>query len=97
MKIYIAGPITGLFDYRKNFKEAEQELIAKGHTVINPAYLPIGLKDYMPICKAMIDQCDTVYFLKGWDVSIGALEEYEYVENNEKVKRIYQEIEVVKC
>jgi len=95
MKIYIAGPITGKFDYREKFKTAEQELIAKGHIVINPASLPSGLKDYMPICKAMIDQCDTVYFLKEWDVSVGALEEYEYVEKNEKVKRIYQEIEVV--
>lgn len=86
MKIYIAGPITGHLDYRKKFKKAENELIKKGHTVINPAYLPDGLKDYMPICKAMIDQSDALYMLEGYDNSVGAKEELAYAdEHNKKV------------
>lgn len=86
MKIYIAGPITGHLNYRSKFKKAENELIKKGHTVLNPAYLPDGLKDYMPICKAMIDQSDAIYMLKGHEDSIGATEELEYAtEFNKKV------------
>lgn len=78
MRIYIAGPITGKYDYRKKFKEAEQELQQAGHIVINPSYLPAGLNDYMPICFAMIDQSEGVYFLEGWSDSIGANQEWSY-------------------
>lgn len=78
MKIYIAGPITGTFDYRKKFAKAERKLMSMGHIVINPSFLPGGLDDYMPICKAMIDQADAVYFLCNSDKSIGAKEEYAY-------------------
>lgn len=78
MRIYIAGPITGKYDYRKKFNAAEQELHKMGHIVINPSHLPAGLKDYMPICFAMIDQCEAVYFLANWKDSVGASEEWEY-------------------
>ena len=37
MKIYIAGSITNNPNYLKQFKEAEEKLIAEGHAVINPA------------------------------------------------------------
>lgn len=84
MKIYIAGPITGHLDYRKKFKKAENELIKKGHTILNPAYLPDGLKDYMKICKAMIDQSDAIYMLKGHEDSVGATEELEYAKECNK-------------
>ena len=80
MKIYIAGPITGVFNYKQSFLKAESELKSKGHIVLNPAYLPEGLKDYMPICYAMIDQADGVYFLNGWKDSVGAKLEYEYAD-----------------
>lgn len=86
MKIYIAGPITGHLNYRSKFKKAENELIKKGHTVLNPAYLPDGLKDYMPICKAMIDQADALYMLEGYESSVGAKEELAYADEcNKKV------------
>lgn len=78
MKIYIAGPITGTFDYRKKFAKAERKLTAMGHIVLNPSFLPGGLDDYMPICKAMLDQSDAVYFLCKSNASIGAKEEYSY-------------------
>lgn len=96
MKIYIAGPITGHLDYRSKFKKAENELIKKGHTVLNPAYLPDGLKDYMSICKAMIDQADALYMLEGYESSVGAKEELAYADECDK-KVLYDEkcIEVV--
>lgn len=82
MIIYIAGPITGVFNYRNMFLRAEKKLTTKGHIVINPSYLPNGLSDYMPICKAMLDQSDAVYFINGFDKSIGALEEFDYAKLN---------------
>lgn len=48
MRIYIAGPITGKLEYKKEFKSRERKLRNMGHIVISPAYLPDGLKDYMP-------------------------------------------------
>ena len=87
MIIYIAGPITGVFDYRQNFTAAERELTAKGHTVINPSMLPSGLgeiQNYMPIRFAMIDQCDAIYFLNGYQSSEGSMLERRYGFENRK-------------
>lgn len=84
MKIYIAGPITGVLDYRQNFEKAERELKAKGHIVLSPSYLPAGLKDYMLICCTMIDQADAVYFLNGWECSIGSALEKVYAVGHDK-------------
>ena len=85
MKIYIAGPITGIYNYRENFNKAEAELSKKGHIVLNPSFLPSGLTDYMSICKAMIDQADTIYFLKGSENSAGSSEEFEYAKELNKI------------
>lgn len=79
MIIYLAGPITGVFNYRNRFSKIERKLSKMGHIVINPSYLPgTGLKDYMPICKAMIDQADAIYFMSGFEFSVGSLEEFDY-------------------
>lgn len=80
MIIYIAGPITGVPDYFAEFAGAAAELSNRGHTVFNPAILPDGLPHdaYMPICYAMMDACEAVYFLRGWEHSIGARMEFEY-------------------
>ena len=52
MRIYIAGAMTGLFNYREAFLEAEKYIKKLGHIVVNPAYLPEGLIDYYQINKA---------------------------------------------
>lgn len=75
MTIYIAGPMTGIVnDNREGFNEAEAFLKAKGHTALNPALLPRTLDDkkYLPICIAMLEACDAIYMLDGWDSSLGA-------------------------
>ena len=80
MKVYIAGKITGDPDYWGKFCLAEQELIAQGHIVLNPAELPPGMEpsDYMPICFAMIEREERVMFLPDWKDSKGARLEHEY-------------------
>lgn len=79
-KVYIAGKIDGLENYREKFKEAEDKLIAEGYICMNPSVLPKGFpyEAYMPICIAMINQCDTVYMLNNWGGSKGARFELEY-------------------
>lgn len=79
-KVYIAGPITGVPDYRIKFAAAAAELRRKEDIVFNPATMPAGLpgEAYMPICYAMMDACDTVFFLAGWRNSKGAQLEMEY-------------------
>ena len=78
--VYIAGPITGVKEYWKPFEQAEDELTAMGYIVLTPTRLPwnIGNDKAMKICLAMIDQADAVYFLPGWNRSVGANLEMHY-------------------
>lgn len=73
MKIYIAGRITGNPHYKAQFKATAAMLQEAGHTVLNPAELPEGMKpaDYMRICFAMLESADVVLFQLGWQVSKG--------------------------
>lgn len=74
MIIYIAGPITGVEDYRERFGRVEAKLKAKGHLVLNPARLPAGLEyeHYMKIDLAMLEVADAVCGLCGWEENPGA-------------------------
>ena len=80
MKVYIAGKITGVPNYKDNFYDGKRAMEMEGHTVLNPADLPEGMKpaDYMRICFAMIDCADVVAFLPDWLYSDGASLEYQY-------------------
>lgn len=81
LKIYIAGPMTGLHNYnRRAFNRKANQLNALGHSVLNPATLPSGLKEsnYMDICLAMIRASNAMYMLDGWQDSQGATTEYHY-------------------
>lgn len=92
MKIYIAGKINGFENYKEKFKEAEDKLLKEGHVCMNPAILPEGFpyEAYMPICTAMINQCDAVYILDNWKDSRGAKVELEYAKVTGKTV-LYQE------
>lgn len=87
MIIFLSGPITGNKAYKRQFKTAEEELIAQGHAVLNPATLPEGMEyeHYMHICISMIDVCDAVYQLRGWQKSLGAQREYGYALGKDKI------------
>lgn len=79
-KIYIAGKISGLNNYREVFKVAEDKLTSEGNAVMNPAVLNEGFpyKAYMPICLTMLEACEAVYMLSNWTDSKGAKVEHEY-------------------
>lgn len=74
--IYLAGPITGVADYRERFTLAEA-MVRRAHpsaVILNPATLPEGMTpgQYMRICLSMMDCADEVVFLDGWIRSDGA-------------------------
>lgn len=78
--VYIAGPMSGLPEFNKPAFFAAAEALNELHDVVlNPAILPEGLawEQYMEICIPMIMAADTVYMLKDWDKSKGALIEHE--------------------
>jgi len=95
MKIYIAGKITNNPNYYIEFLKSEVTLKTEypNAVVLNPADTVAricGLEhhEYLHICFAMIDVCDTVAFLPNWKESKGAVKEHEYAQKMGK-KIIY--------
>lgn len=100
MKVYIAGKITGLnrASAELKFQSAAGGLARKGHDefypTVRPDYESISYEDYMHICFAMIDICDSICLLDNWQNSEGARMELEYVKDHGK--RILFEDEATK-
>lgn len=78
MKIYIAGPMTGLPEYNHAaFSDAAAKLRYRGHEVINPHELnshELGYpwEFYMKRDIQKLVECDAIYLLNGWMESRGA-------------------------
>lgn len=81
MKVYIAGPMTGLpeFNYPA-FNAAEGRLLVAGHYVLNPVRSeghnttgrPQTWDWYMRHALRMVTEADGVALLPGWSRSKGA-------------------------
>ena len=82
-KIYISGKITGTDDYMQRFEDAEKALnnMFPGVSVINPAKVNAAMptdttyEQYMAMSFTMLDMCDTIYMMQGWEQSNGAKKE----------------------
>lgn len=89
MRVYISGGITGVSDYKEHFEYAEKKLKEKGYEVVNPAkinaLLPTSCEyeDYMKMSICELSLCDTIYMLKGYQTSKGALRELEYAKEHD--------------
>ena len=84
--IYISGKITDNPNYKEEFAKAEEWLKERGEIPINP----IKVKDicdtssyeqFMKIDYCLIDMCDALFMLRGWQDSKGALAEMCYAKS----------------
>lgn len=76
MLVYISGAITGTDDYMERFATAEQRLISKGYSVINPAKICSMLPEfnwyeYMTVCVPLLKLCDYIYVIDGISIIDG--------------------------
>lgn len=82
-RIYISGPITGTTDYMERFADAEKKIAAAGHEAVNPAKVTAQLppsvtwEQCMQLAFVMMDMCDAVFLMDGWENSRGAVLEHE--------------------
>lgn len=79
MRVYVAGPMTGLPDFNyPAFFAAERALQIAGHEVENPADNPSptdgsGWLGFMRMSLVQISKVDGIALLPGWQNSRGAV------------------------
>lgn len=81
MNIYISGPIKGVENYREKFERAKRIIEKCGHKAINPAGIDFGglrRELVLEVDLTLVDSCDAIFMLKGWEESCGANREYGY-------------------
>lgn len=86
MRIYVAGPMTGLPELNfPAFHAAAKKLRALGNDVINPAEINIdpaaGWSECMRADIAQLVTCHAIYLLPGWEFSRGAKLEVHIAES----------------
>lgn len=85
LRVMVSGPMTGLPHFnRPLFNEVAAQLRGEGHTVYNPATLPVGWSHdhYMAITLKWIENVDALYMLDGWQHSKGAVMEFDRILRN---------------
>lgn len=84
MKLYVCGPITGVENYKTNFKKAQSSLMQAGYDVVNPCDLNLISASWEECMKKDIPamlECDGVAVLPGWENSTGAKLELHIAQN----------------
>lgn len=92
--VYIAGAISGdVVANRHRFLAAKHSIMASSTntTVLTPSDLPVGLTEsqYMSICLPMVMMSTSLFMLKGWEKSEGAVAEHALAQKL-KIEIVYQ-------
>ena len=95
MLVYISGKITGNENYKNDFLKAEQWLKLNDYKVLNPSRLidifpSLEYAQLMSIDYKLIELCDAIFMLGGWQKSKGACAELSYAKSLGK-KVLYQD------
>lgn len=95
MLVYISGKITNNENFKDDFLKAEQWLKLNDYTPINPAKVSEDLpnltyQQLMAIDYKLIELCDAIFMLDGWQKSKGACAELSYAKSLGK-KVLYQD------
>jgi hypothetical protein len=88
VKVYIAGPMTGIKDFNyPAFFAAEQELLHRGYEVISPTVITdnkiVSKEDakswdyYMREAIKLLVTCDAIFLLPDWQLSRRARLEFQ--------------------
>lgn len=83
-RVYISGRIKGTDDYLKRFEKAEEKIFDAGLIAVNPARVNAQLpectseEEYMRMSICMLDMCDAIYLLHGWEESTEASRDFGY-------------------
>lgn len=76
MRIYLSGKITNNIEYKLQFQKAENQLRLLGFDVLNPTRMCIydwfTYQDCIKLDLALLEMCDAIYMLDGWQDSKGA-------------------------
>ena len=97
-RLYISGPITGVRNYKDIFRRAKIRLVSEGYEVVNPAEMTevVGegftYDEIMQIDLSLLQLCDAVVQLPGWERSRGANIEYDYALGADKIVLDYGEL-----
>ncbi len=84
MKVYISGKISGLDfeEVRVKFAEAEEFLNSLGLEAVNPLKNGLSVDDawIKHLCRdiEILNDCDSIYMMDGWQGSVGACVEYDF-------------------
>lgn len=83
MIVYISGAISNDTNYKYNFEKAEMFLKLIGHKVVNPAKieLPFDYIKYMRLDFKLIELCDAIFMIHGWQNSNGAISELSFAKS----------------
>lgn len=84
MRVYIAGPMTGYKNFnRKAFFKAARTIKSMEAIPVHTAGLPDGLtyEEYLEKSLDLLEECDAICLLEGWEESKGALMEYGYAKS----------------
>lgn len=98
MRVYISGPMSSDPDYMSKFAKADSFLRNQGYHVANPAELYRSLPDNVTYEELLnldlhiLNLCDTLVQLPGWERSPGANREYGYALAMDKLIVEYKDI-----